>query len=284
MKLVKSISFFVVAAAFTAALPPCVAQAPRPTATSTDGATAPALPPTKTDPMIASALTAGPSTCIEPEPVFGIEDYNGPFQKLVVHIAGKPDIKTVHTPHSKAGSVLCSLHASEKFKLFVADTFEPVTFGVAAFNAGLAQAYNDDPGFGQGAEGYGRRYGAAFADQVSGEFFGTFLYPTLFHEDPRYYRMGHGNVAKRFGHVVEHAFVTHRDSGRQSFNFSEWMGTASSTALGNLYHSGNRRGFQPAARGVAYSVLTDVGWDMLREFWPEICKKGHLPFKIRDQH
>src|SRR4051794_17084908 len=156
MKLVKSISFFVVAAAFTAALPPCVAQAPRPTATSTDGATAPALPPTKTDPMIASALTAGPSTCIEPEPVFGIEDYNGPFQKLVVHIAGKPDIKTVHTPHSKAGSVLCSLHASEKFKLFVADTFEPVTFGVAAFNAGLAQAYNDDPGFGQGAEGYGR--------------------------------------------------------------------------------------------------------------------------------
>jgi hypothetical protein len=180
--------------------------------------------------------------------------------------------------------VLCSLHASEKFKLFVADTFEPVTFGVAAFNAGLAQAYNDDPGFGQGAEGYGRRYGAAFADQVSGEFFGTFLYPTLFHEDPRYYRMGHGNVAKRFGHVVEHAFVTHRDSGRQSFNFSEWMGTASSTALGNLYHSGNRRGFQPAARGVAYSVLTDVGWDMLREFWPEICKKGHLPFKIRDQH
>ena len=57
--------------------------------------------------------------------------------------------------------------------------------------AGVAQASNDDPTFGQGMEGYGRRYGAAFADQVSGEFWGTFFYPTLLQEDPRYYRKGH---------------------------------------------------------------------------------------------
>ena len=69
--------------------------------------------------------------------MFGIEDYNGPFQKLVVHVAGKPDIKTVHAPHSKPGSVLCSLHAGEKFKLFVQDTFEPVTFGVVLASMGV---------------------------------------------------------------------------------------------------------------------------------------------------
>ena len=239
-------------------------------------------PPPINDAMIANDIR--PSSCVEPESVFEIEDYNGPLQRLVVHIAGKPDIKTVHVPHGKPNSVLCSLRTGEKFKLFVQDTFEPVTFMIVGFSAGLAQAQNEDPGFGQGAEGFGRRFGAAFADQVSGEFFGTFLYPTLFHEDPRYYRMAHGNVGKRFGHAVSHAFITHRDSGKATFNFSEWAGTASSTALGNLYHSGNRRGFQPAARGVGYSVLTDIGWDTLREFWPEICKKGHLPFRIRDQH
>jgi hypothetical protein len=252
------------------------------TALSNNGPTV-ALP-TKSDAMLANALVGNSATCVEPEPVFGIEDYNGPLKHLVIHIAGKPDIKTVHAPHSKPGTVLCSLRTGEKFKLFVQDTFEPVTFAIVGANAGFAQAENDDPGFGQGTEGFGRRYGAAFADQVSGEFFGTFLYPTLFHEDPRYYRMGHGNVGKRFGHAFGHAFITHRDSGAQTFNFSEWVGTASGTALGNLYHSGNRRGFEPAARGVTYSVLTDAGWDMLREFWPEICKKGHLPFKIRDQH
>ena len=125
--------------------------------------------PTKSDPMIANALAEAvkpAGTCVQPESVFDIQDYNGPLSKLVIRMAGQPDIKTVHAPHSKAGSVLCSLHTGEKFKLFVQETFEPDTFIIVGFNAGLAQASNDDPKFGQGAEGYGRRYGAAFADQV----------------------------------------------------------------------------------------------------------------------
>jgi len=173
--------------------------------------------------MITSALTAGPGTCIEPEPVFGIEDYNGPFQKLVVHVAGKPDIKTVHAPHSKPGSVLCSLHASEKFKLFVQDTFEPVTFGIAAFNAGIAQAENDDPGFGQGAEGYGPQVRRSFRRRGERRFFGDLPVSDAVPRRPRYYRMGHGNVAKRMGHAVEHAFVTHRiQDGSRSISPSGW--------------------------------------------------------------
>jgi hypothetical protein len=66
------------------------------------------------------------------------------------------------------------------------------------------------------------------------------------------------------------------------FNFSEWLGTASAVGLNNFYHPGNERGFSPFARQTGYSVLEDVGWDVLREFWPEIARKLHVPF--RDLH
>ncbi|MCU1284705.1 MAG: hypothetical protein JWO13_1055 [Acidobacteriales bacterium] len=218
--------------------------------------------------------------CEEPEPAFKGLEYNGPFKKLAAHVVGKPEIRTVQHPRFESGKRICSLPVMKKFQLFAKDTFEPVTFVVAGFNAGLAQAQNDDPKFGQGAEGYGRRFGAAFADQVSGQFFGTFLYPTILHEDPRYYRRGEGSNRKRLFHAFSHAFVTHSDSGKHTFNFSEWMGAASTTALGNLYHSGNRRGFQPAARSTAYAVTYDIGFDILREFWPELTQHLKLPFVV----
>jgi hypothetical protein len=228
------------------------------------------------DQAVSSSPTVVKKDCVEPDPTFSGLEYKGPFKKLVVRIAGKPDIRTVHL-HEGQGRI-CTLPVSKKFNLFVRDTFEPFTFAIAGFNAGLAQAFNDDPTFGQGMEGYGKRYGAAFADQVSGDFFGTFFYPTILHEDPRYYRKGHGSTGGRFMHAVGHTFITYRDSGNRGPNFSEWMAATSTTALGNLYHPGNHRGFQPAARGVVYSVAYDMGFDVLREFWPEVTRNLHLPF------
>src|SRR5947209_692252 len=167
---------------------------------------------TATPPVAPSAsLSPLQKDCIEPEPVFTGLEYNGPFKKLVVRVAGKPEIKTVHQ-HEGEGRI-CTLPVRKKFNLFVRDTFEPFTFAISGFNAGVAQASNDDPTFGQGMEGFGRRYGAAFADHVSGDFFGTFLFPTVLHEDPRYYRKGHGSTGGRLMHAVGHTFITYRDSG-----------------------------------------------------------------------
>ena len=247
--------------------------------------TQPALnPPTVSVEQNAPPPPNAPSTaktgCIEPEPTFTGLKYNGPFKKLVVRIAGKPEIRTVHHPHEGFDLRVCPLTTRQKFGIFARDTFEPVTFVLAGFNAGIAQASNDDPSWGQGAEGYGRRYGAAVADQVTGDFFGTFLYPSLLREDPRYYRKDHGSTGSRLYHAMEHTFVTHRDSGRHSFNFSEWLGAGSSSAVGNLYHPGNRRGFQPTARNAVYSVAFDMGFDILREFWPELTRDLRLPFIV----
>ncbi len=143
------------------------------------------------------------------------------------------------------------------------------------------QARNEDPVFGQGAEGYGKRFGANFAGQASAEFFKDFAYPAIFSEDPRYYRLAHGSRGRRFLHAVGHAFVAHREDGTHMFNFSEWLGTTSAVALSNAYIPGNERGAAPAARQVGYRIAGDMGFDVLREFWPEIARKLRLPFRDR---
>ena len=76
-----------------------------------------------------------------------------------------------------------------------------------------------------------------------------------------------------------HTLVAHGDSGKKMFNFSEWMGTIASTSLANTYHPGNDRGVWPASRRIAISIGTDVGFDVLSEFWPEIVRKLKLPFR-----
>ena len=63
------------------------------------------------------------------------------------------------------------------------------------------------------------------------------------------------------------------------FNFSEWLGAATGSAISNAYHPGNAPGFGPAARGAVFSVLIDSGFDVLREFWPEVARKFHMPFR-----
>jgi hypothetical protein len=240
-------------------------------------------PAPKTSDLPAPSQTAptngGAGPCVQPAPMVRLQDYDGPLQKTVGFFTGKIEGKTVHPPHYKPGLVICTLDLKDKFMLFVRSSYDPGTILNSAFNAGLSQARNDDRPFGQGMAGYGKRFAATYSDMASFEFFKDFAYPTIFSEDPRYYRLAHGSGGQRFLHAVEHAVVAHRDNGKRMFNFSEWLGTTSAISLGNMYHPGNRRGFSPTARGVGFSVLNDMGFDILREFWPEIAHKFKLPFR-----
>ena len=205
---------------------------------------------------------------------------SGEVRKDRRNVCSKLERKSVHVPHNyKPGVVLCTLEPEDKFILFVHDATDPVTFINIGFNAGIGQAENSDPTFGQGAAGYGKRFGAGLADKASSEAFKDFAYPTIFSEDPRYYRLAGGGGRKRLFHAAVHVFIAHRENGSHMFNFSEWLGTSSAVALSNLYHPGNKRGFSPAAQGVGYSVLNDSGFDVLREFWPGIARKFKLPFR-----
>lgn len=205
------------------------------------------------------------------------------MQKFVGFLARKLERRAVHSPQYRADTMLCSLEVKDKLRLFAGDTFDTISLLGIAYNSALDHAANADPTFGQGATGYGRRFGANFASRTSTRFFTEFAYPTLFREDPRYYRLARGNFPQRLLHAVGHTVITHRDSGRHAFNFSEWMGAATGSVISNAYHPGNERGFGPAARGAAFTILTDMGFDVLREFWPEVARKFHMPFRgVRD--
>jgi hypothetical protein len=217
--------------------------------------------------------------CVQPAPLLQLQDYNGPFAKTVGFFAARSERKSVHPPHYKPGVRLCSLDVRDKLVLFVEDAFDPVTFISAGFDAGIAQAANWDPSFGQGGAGYGKRFGASYADQTSSLFFKDFFYPTIFSEDPRYYRQVHGSGGKRLWHAFNHAFIADRDDGSGVFNFSEWLGTTSSEILANTYHPGNGRGAGAVSEQVGIDIAQDIGFDILREFWPELARKLRLPFR-----
>lgn len=219
------------------------------------------------------------AVCLEPPPMLRWEDYRGPYQKLVGAFARKLERKSARPAHYKPGTLLCSLETKDKLKLFVEDTFDPVSLLSADFHASLDQASNRDPSFGQGTEGYGRRLAADFGSQTTWRFFTDFAYPTVFSEDPRYYPLGQGSAGARVLHATEHAFVAHRDDGTHMFNFSLWLGTGTAIALSDLYHPGNARGFGPGLRATGYSVAGSMGFDIIREFAPEIARKLHLPFR-----
>jgi hypothetical protein len=221
---------------------------------------------------------------VQPPPLAGWQDYDGPLAKVVGSFGRKLERKAVHPPRYKPGVKLCSLEPGAKFLLFLHDSVDPISFLAAGFNAGLDQASNRDPTFGQGGLGYAKRFGADFTGQTVSRFFGDFLYPTVFFEDPRYYRMAYGSKKARLFHAMSHVVVARRDNGNLMFNYTEWLATGSSLALNNLYHPGNPPGVAAAARNGAFTVLQDMGFDVLREFWPELARKFNLPFRgVREE-
>ena len=223
--------------------------------------------------------------CIQPPPPVGFQDYKGPFAKTIAVYAQRLERRSAglpgSSPHYKSGTLLCTLETKDKFWLFVNDSVDPVAFINAAFDAGLDQVQNNEPTFGRGFTGYLDRFGANMAGQTSSNFFKDFLYPTVFNEDPRYYRLGRFSTRRRIGHAVTHVVIAHNVNGHSMFNFSEWLGDASVIVLSNTYLPDNRRGVSPVAQAMGIGMAYDAGYDILREFWPEIAHKFHLPF--RDQ-
>jgi hypothetical protein len=167
------------------------------------------------------------------------------------------------------------LSSGDKFHLFAKTAFDPVTVVIAAAQAGLSQADNQFKPYGQGAEGYGKRFGAAFADQVSSGFFSNFMYPTLLKQDPRYFRKGQGGFSRRFVYSLKQEVICHTDSGGRAFNASNVLGAFSSGALSNVYYPSEDRGFTLTMSRSGLAVAYATAGNLFSEFWPDISRKLH---------
>jgi hypothetical protein len=128
------------------------------------------------------------------------------------------------------------LSPRQKFSLAWRDSIDPITFLSAGFFAGIEQAQNTFKGYGQGAQGYAKRYGADYADGFAGDMLGGALFPSLLHQDPRYYYKGTGSVASRTLHAVAMSFLCKGDNGRWQFNYSAIAGDLAAGGISNLYY------------------------------------------------
>jgi len=166
------------------------------------------------------------------------------------------------------------LTTGEKFKVVARGTFDYVEFPWYGALAGISQAQNSEPGYGQGAAGYGKRYAAAFGDGTVENFMVGAVFPSLLKEDPRFFQSGQGTFLHRSGYAISRIFVTRTDSGHQQFNFSEFLGSALAAAICTYtYHPHADRTLPNTA-----SVWgTQVGYDTLtiwvKEFWPDIRRR-----------
>ena len=158
----------------------------------------------------------------------------------------------------------------EKFAISAKGSFDPYEFVIVGVVAAIRQADDSSPGFGQGAEGYFKRYGAAFADQVDGNIMTGGVYPTLLKTDPRYFRLGRGSFMKRFSYAFSRILVTRRDSGGSMFNIPEFAGNATAIAISTAYYPAADRSFSSSASGWGTQMGLDAFGNELKEFWPDV--------------
>jgi hypothetical protein len=179
-----------------------------------------------------------------------------------------PNFLTVENGHN-----LPPLATRQKFDVTTRSGFDESEYGWYAVLAEISQAENAEPSYGGGLTSYAKRYGLAFADGAIENYMVNAIYPSMLHQDPRYYRMGKGSVWRRAGYSVSRIFVSRSDAGRSQFNFSEILGSATAAGLYNAYHPASDRtvGYTLSSWGsqVTYDTISIV----LKEFWPDIRRK-----------
>lgn len=167
------------------------------------------------------------------------------------------------------------LTPAEKFKVTVRGIFDPFEFVLIGFVAGINQASNSNPTYGQGMQGYAKRYGTAYGDNAIENFMASAVLPSVLHQDPRYYQMGHGGFWRRSKHAVSRVLFTRSDSGEKQLNYSELGGAMIAASISTYtYHPQSERGFGDVA-----SVWgSQMGWDvvtyMIKEFWPDLRNRS----------
>ena len=134
------------------------------------------------------------------------------------------------------------LNTRQKFDLAWKSTIDPMTFLGVGILAGFEQAANDFSGYGQGAQGYAKRFGAGYADTFIGTFMDSAIFPALFKQDPRYFYQGTGTTKSRLVHALSNAVIRRSDSGQWQPNYSAILGSFVTAGISYIYYPPSDRG------------------------------------------
>ncbi len=174
-----------------------------------------------------------------------------------------PNYRT--SPNVKA---FTPLSIREKWSIVKDDSLDRGTFMLALGFGGEAMFFESSPSFGHGLAGYARYSAAAYADWTLGNVMTEGLYPTVLHQDPRYFRRGDGSTWSRLRYAMSQTLWTHADSGRFQVNYSELVGNTTAVAISTLYYPDNRT-LGASVSKVAVQIGVDMAANLLKEFSPD---------------
>jgi hypothetical protein len=160
----------------------------------------------------------------------------------------------------------------EKFHFYLKTTFAPQQFLFSAASAGIKQAYDSVPEWGQGMEGYGKRFGSTYGKNAIGYTI-SFGVGLMLREDPRYFKSHNSGLWKRGLHALGQSFIAHADSGRIHPGYSNFISITASEYVSQQWHPENERTTRNYLEGVGISFGTNIAQNIFQEFWPDI-KKG----------
>ena len=167
--------------------------------------------------------------------------------------------------------------SKEKLLLAVENSVSPFTVIGTAAGAGVGQAMDTNSGYGQGAEGYFKRWGAGMAFASSNQLIGTYAIASVIHQDPRYFVQNSGKFQESVRYAVSRLFVARYDDGHTGANWAQILGPLGAAGLANTYLPSENRTIGNTFENYAISEGIAAGVNVLREYWPHINKKLGLP-------
>lgn len=155
----------------------------------------------------------------------------------------------------------------------VADPFNAIT---VLGEAGISVAANSHSPYGPGIPGWGRYVGVSYTQDMTGEFFGTFLIPSIAGQDPHYHRMPEATIPRRAWHTVEQVFWTQGDNGHPMVNYADLVGFAVDDEIGNLYVPGQQTRLSASASRYGIALATAPIDNVVTEFLPDVARRIHI--------
>ncbi len=169
-----------------------------------------------------------------------------------------------------AGAIPPPPTPKQAFKIATQNSFDYSSFVFVGMTSAIAEWTDAHPKLGEGMEGYGNYYWRGFVDKTDGNYLVIFAFPTIFHQDERYFALGEGGFWKRATYAATRIFVTPNYQGHNSVNFSELFGRGASQAISTTYYPSSDRTASKMSQKFGWALGRDALTNTFREFWPDI--------------
>lgn len=172
--------------------------------------------------------------------------------------------------------VVIPLTSEQKGYLALHNLTSPANLMTVVAISGFTIGINSHTAYGPGWKGFGKNVGVSLLQDATGEFFGTYLIPSIAHEDPRYRRLGKGSVSRRFLHAVSRTVIAQHDDGSRMPNYAVLLTYPINTEISNLYVPGIHSDPASSMARIVTGLATDPANNLISEFLPDVARRVNI--------